>query len=303
MSNEFYARPGSGTTYSSDPGYGVLAKVYSANYIKALYDKPRAFMKLINFTADVQAKGSSVFIPVFPRLSAQSISLTDGTLTGEATAIDQQEMVINYARGVDYKVPMNVVMQSQIPDLMGALAANAAAAIVDDIDKSIVTDIIPDITTVATTNYAGTLGSDMSEDIALEALKVLVTNHVDLSDPTKFVWILPASQFGVIHKLKSYTSYRIMPGNRTEGGQDVAAMVDTLYGIEVHWRSDTAMSVTGGKLGGLFYRDSCAVALQREPALLPPVRVPGSITMDYLTWALYGLKLIKPTVAVQIRTK
>jgi len=303
MANEFYGRPGSGTTYSSDAAYGVLAKIYSANYVNALYDRPRAFMKLRNFTAEVKSAGSSVMIPVFPRLTAQAVSLTDGSITSENTAIEQAELVINKSYGVDYRVPMNVLAQTQLPDLAGALAANSAAAIVDQIDKTIVTDIIPDITTVATSNHVGTLGTDMDETQVLDALGVLVKNHVNMENTSDFVWILPASQFGVIHKLKGYTNYRILPGNGTEGGQDVQAKVLTLAGIDVHFRNDTAMSVTGGKLGGLFYRDSVAVAIQREPTLLPVTRVPSTILMDFFSWCLYGVKLMKPTVACQIRTK
>lgn len=307
MANEFYGRPGSGTTYSTDPAFGVLAKIYSPNYIKALYARPKAFMKLRNFSAEVKSMGSSVMIPVFPRLTAQNVSLSDGSLTGEDTDITQQEMVINYSKGVDYKVPMNVMLQTQLPDLAAALADNSARAIVDSIDHAIVSDIIPTILTaesaVAAANYAGTLGSDMTEDIVYAALGKLVDNYVDLSNTDDFVWILPSSQYGPIHKLKGYTSYRILPGDTTEGGQDVKPQQLTLMGIDVHFRNDSEMSVTGGKLGGLFYRDAVAVAIQREPSLFPPVRVPNTILWDYLTWALFGLKLIKPQYAVQIQTK
>ncbi len=207
-------------------------------------------------------------------------------------------MLINKAKAVGYKVPEPVFMQSKL-DARSAFAKEAGRAVSDSIDYEL-TKLIPSISATA-----GSLGSDLTEARVLAALQSLVVNHVDLSNPMDFVWILPATQFGAIHALKGYESLQINSGGASgmEGTMDIRATVDSLYGIPVHFRSDSAMTVSGGKIGGLFHRDSVAVAIQRMPAMRQPQPIPGTINIELLTWALFGIAIVKNEVAVKILCK
>ena len=293
MANEFYHVPGA----TGDPAEGISTKAYSANYLKALYDKFGAWKHIRNFTADVSSYGESVTIPSFPRLTASDISMSDGTYTANDTAITPQTVTINKPKAVGFKVPRMVYMQAKL-DVQSAFAAAAADAVHNSMEIEMV-KLIPSIT-----NTAGTLGSDLDEDKINAAVGKLVENHVPLTNPQDFVWILPASQYGAVKKLRGYDKYRIMAQQTDANGtRDVQADLETLAGFPLFFRNDSEMTVSGGKIGGLFYVDSVGIAIQRMPALEPPVRIPGSVNIELLTWAHFGIALIKKEVAVKILTK
>lgn len=294
MANELYHIPGA----TNDPAYGVSAKAFSVNYLKALYDKMGAWKHVRNFDADVSAFGESVTIPSFPRLTAVDASLTDGTYTKEDTAITPQTILINKAKAVGYQIPEPVFFQAKL-DVRAAFAEEAGRAVSNSIEVEMVKLI------ASLSKTAGSLGTDLTEPLVLAAIQSLVENHVDVSNPEDMCFILPSSQFAAVHALKGYAnSYRIVAGSSdAEGTRDVRASLDTLYGIPVFFRSDTQMTVSGGKIGGLFYKDSVGIAIQRMPALRQPMPVPGTINLEMLTWALFGIAILKNEVAVRILTK
>ena len=51
-------------------------------------------------------------------------------------------------------------------------------------------------------------------------------------------------------------------------------------------------SVTGGKIGGLFYKDSVGVAIQRMPHMRPIVYVPDTINVQLVCHTLFGVALV-----------
>lgn len=291
--NEMYHVPGA----SGDPAEGISAKAYSINYIKALYDKKGAWKHIRNFTADVTAFGESVTVPSFPRLTAQDVSFSDGSYTADNTAIDPQTILINKAKAVSFKVPRMVYMQSKL-DVQSAFAAAAADAVANSMEVEMVKLIS------GLTNTAGTLGTDLDEAKLNAAIGKLVENHVPLTKPEDFCWILPASQYGAVKALRGYDNYRIMAQQTDANGtHDVQANLETLMGFPLFFRNDTEMTVSGGKIGGLFYVDSVGIGIQKMPSLEPPVRIPGTVNIELLTWSLFGIKVIKPAVACKILTK
>ena len=283
---------------TGDPAEGISSKQYSVNYLKALYDKFGAWKHVRNFTADVFSAGESVTVPSFPRLTAQPISFTDGSYgSANKTTITPQTILINIANSVPLQVPRMTYMQSKL-DVQAAFAAAAADACHNDLEIQMV-KLIPSIT-----NTAGTLGADLDEDKINASIGKLVDNHVALTHHEDFVYILPSSQYGAVKKLRGYENYRIMAQQTdTNGTRDVQANLETLMGFPLFFRNDDEMVVSGGRLGGLFYVDSVGIAIQRAPALEPPVRIPGTVNIELLTWYLAGIKLMKPEVAVKILTK
>lgn len=294
MANEMYHVPGA----SNDPAYGVAAKAFSVNYLKALYDKMGAWKSVRSFDADVAAFGESVTLPSFPRLTAVNASMTDGTYSKENTSITPQTILINQAKAVGYQIPEPVFFQAKL-DVRSAFAEEAGRAVSNSIDVEMV-KLLPSLS-----NTAGALGSDLTDAAVSLAIQTLVVNHVDISNPNDMCWILPGTQFSAIRLLKSYEkSFRIVAGQTdSNGGKDIQAAIDTLYGIPVFFRSDAEMAVTGGKIGGLFYRDSVGIAIQRMPTLRQPMPVPGTINLEMLTWALFGIAVIKAETAVKILCK
>jgi hypothetical protein len=279
----------------SDPAWGVAAKAFSVNYLKALYDKPGIWKRLRNFDADVSAFGESVTIPSFPRLTAQTVSTTTGAYTYDATAIVPQTILINKPNVVPYSVPDMVLHQAKM-DVDAAFAEESGRAVSDSIDHEVVKLI-----SSFTTNTAGSIGGDLTDAFLCDALGKMVANHVDMSNPMDFVWVLPASQYSPTRQLKSYETYRMTPSqSNSEGGNDITPALDTLHGIPVHFRSDSEMTVSGGKEGGLFYRDSIGVAIQRMPAMLPKQLIPGTVNWQYVCYALFGIAVIKEPVGVRV---
>ena len=293
MANEMYHVPGA----SGDPAAGVAAKAFSINYIKALYDKPGAWKRLRNFDADVSAYGESVTVPSFPRLVAQTASTTTGAFNYDATAIAPETILINKSNVVPFSVPDIVLHQAKM-DVKAAFAEAAGMAVSDSMDHELV-KLNPSFTT----NTAGALGSNLTDAYLCDAIGKLVANHVDTSNPMDFVWVLPASQYSATRQLKSYETFRMTPSmNNAEGGSDITPALDTLHGIPVHFRSDAEMSVSTGRIGGLFYRDSIGIAIQRMPSMLPIQRVPGTINWELVCYALFGIAILKEPVGVKILT-
>jgi hypothetical protein len=183
--------------------------------------------------------------------------------------------------------------------VFSAFAKEAGRAVSDSVDAELV-----ELLASLSTNSGGTANTDLSEALAGNCLAELVENYVPLDNPNDLVWVLPASQFSPVHALKGYARYQINAGDsNAEYSADVRAMVDTLFGIDVVWRNDAALTVTSGKVGGLFHRDSVGVAFQRMPSQRPPTPITGTINTELLTFALYGINLIKETSACLVLCK
>lgn len=283
---------------SADAGYGLVSKAFSINYLKGLYDREGAWKHMWNGTGDVANFGESVTLPSMPRLTAVDVTPSTGAFAYDNTSVLAQTVQINKFKAVPYSIPEYLIKQSKI-DLATALPAEAARAVSDTVDHEMVKLI-----SALSTNSAGSANADLTEPYIWQALQALVVNHVDLSNMNDFVWILPATQFAAVHTLKGYTNFRLGQGSvNTDGSSDVKAQVMTLAGIDVHFRSDSEMSVTSGKIGGLFYRDSVGVAFQRTPSMRQPMPIPGTINTEFLTYAMYGISTIKESVAVKILCK
>ena len=293
MANEMYvANPAT----SSEPAYGVAAKAFSANYLKALYAEKKAWKTLKNFSADVSSFGESVAFPSFPRLTAADVTSSTGAFTPDTTSITQASIAINKMKVVGYSVPEYLILQSKI-DLMSAFAEEAGKAVSDSVDAELV-KLFP-----AFSQTGSTANTDLTEALALGCIAKLVAEHVPLGNPSELVWVLPASQFAPVKALKAYTSYRLSGGMGTEGGADVQAMVDTLYGFDVVWRNDAGLTVTSGKIGALMHRDSVGVAFQRMPSMMQPIPIPNTINTQLRCLALFGIAEIKDSHAVRVLCK
>jgi hypothetical protein len=294
MSNEMYVQnPAVGT----DPAYGLETKVFSANYLKALYAENGAWKHTRNHTDEVSSFGQSVAIPKFPRLTPQNIDQTTGSFTYDATQIQEANVIINKWKAVPFLVLDYLYSQSKI-DINAAFADAAARALNDDMDHEML-KLVPSLTT----NVVGTLGNDLTETTLNSAIGTLLANYANLHNPDDLVFILPASQYGAVKSLKGYSRFFITPGADTNGGNDIRALVETIDGIPVFFRNDTEMSLTAGKIGGLFYRDSVGIAIQKTPSLRQPMPVPGKAAIELVTTILYGINLIKEPLACRINCK
>lgn len=293
MANEMYV---DNPATASEPAFGVAAKAFSVNYLKALYSERKAWKYLKNFDADVASFGESVAFPSFPSLTAADVTSSTGAFTPNTTSITQASIAINKQKIVGYSIPEYLLKQAKI-DLMSAFAEEAGKAVSDSIDAELV-ELFPGFS-----RTGGTANTDLTEALALDCLEKLVEKFVPLSNPKDLVWVLPASQFAPVKVLKGYTSYRLSGGMGTEGGSDVQALVDTLYGIDVAWRNDASLSVSSGKIGGLMHKDAVGVAIQRMPSMMQPVPIPNTINTQLRCYALFGIAEIKDDNAVRVLCK
>ena len=297
MAGIMYDVAGTGSGY---PASGTAAQAFSINYLKAFYDRPGAWKHLVNFDADVSAWGQTVTVPIFPRLTAQDVTNSTGAFTYDNTSILPGVVNINKQKVVPFCPTYPVMTQSKI-DIPTAFAEAAGKAVADSIDHEVVKLIAS-----LSTNSAGSLSSNLTEAALDDALGTLVANHVDVeSNPQDLVWILPSTQFSAVRQLKGYDkAYRIVaPSTDSEGAADLKPFISTINGIEVHFRTDSEMGVSTGRIGGLFHRDSVGIAIQRMPSMLPPQRVPGTTNMEYVCLALYGVSTLKEYLACKVLCK
>lgn len=282
---------------SSEPGFGLSAKAYSLQYLRGLYARPGAWKHVLNTTADA-GFGESVSLAELPSITAVDVTQSTGAFTYDNTSILQRSIVMDKIKAVPHSVPEYMLLQSKY-DVKGLLAENAAKSVNDSIDFEM-TKLIASIST----NSAGSANADLTEAYMFQAMQKLAENKVPLDNPSDLVWVLPATQFAAVHGLKGYTSYRIWSGaTDAEGGNDIKANVLTLAGIDVHFRTDSAMTVSSGKIGGLFHRDSVGVAIQRAPSMRQPMPIPGTINTELLTYAIFGITLLAEKRASKILCK
>jgi hypothetical protein len=75
-----------------------------------------------------------------------------------------------------------------------------------------------------------------------------------------------------------------------------------LYGIDVVFRNDAAMSLTGGKYGALLHKDSVGVAISKNIAMRDPQWIPGTTNMEMVTSVLFGIDILDKKRCVRIST-
>jgi hypothetical protein len=282
---------------SSEPGFGLSAKAYSLQYLKGLYARPGAWKHMLNTTADA-GFGESVSLAELPSITAVDVTQSTGAFSYDNTSILQRSIVMDKIKAVPHSIPEYMILQSKY-DVKSIVAENAAKSVNDSIDHEFAKLIAS-----LSTNSAGSANADLTETYVFNAMQKLADNKVPLDNPADLVWILPSSQFSAVHLLKGYTAYRIWSGaTDAEGGNDVKANILTLLGVDVHFRVDSELTVTSGKIGGLFHRDSVGVAVQRAPSMRQPMPIPGTINTELLTYAIFGISLLAEKRATKVLCK
>jgi hypothetical protein len=281
---------------SSEAAFGFSARAYSMQYLKGLYAKPGAWKHMLNVTSDA-AFGESVSMAILPAVTAQDVTVSTGAFTYDNTSVTQGVVRMDKIKAVPFSVPEYTMIQAKV-DMKALLMENAAGSINDSIDAEMV-ELIASLST----NSAGSANADLTEDYVYAALAALVGQNVPVSNPMDLAWILPGSQFGPVHKLKGYTSYRIWNGPAdAEGSNDVKPNITTLLGIDVFFRNDSGLTVTSGKIGGLFHRDSVGVAIQKSPTTrMSPID--GTVNTELLTYAIFGINLLDEKRACKVLCK
>ena len=281
---------------TNNPAYGVSAKAYSLKYLKGLYARPGAWKHMTNVTTDA-GFGETVSLGEFQAVTPVDVTVSTGAFNYDNTSVLMRTVTMDQIKAVPHSVPEHTMIQAKI-DVKAALAENAGMALNDSVDAEMA-ELIASIST----NSAGSANADLSETYVFAALQKLVENNVSLANPMDLAWILPGTQFGAVHLLKGYTSYRTYAGaTDTEGSNDVKADVLTLCGIDVYFRNDSALSVSSGKIGGLFHKDSVGVAIQKAPTFrIGPIA--GTINTEMLAYSIFGVGLICEKRSVKVLCK
>lgn len=292
MANELYQRPGQ----TGDPASGLVSKVYSARVVDALYDKPGLWQRFMNFTAEVSARGESVVIPVLPYLTAVDVNFQTGAVTFNDTSHTDVELLMDQWKAVPCRLPKNVKLSAKIA-VEAELAKNAAKAVSDAIDAEITA-----LMAGFTTNIVGDGTDPISEDLLYGSMAKLMAHHVDPSiNPSDFVWVFHSSCFTALKKLGIVTSAYVK-GDGSKGGADMYLAQDTLFGIPVYFRSDSAMGVSGNiVMSGLFHKSAIAVGIQSNMELtVQPAS--GTLATEYITDCIFGVKELKDAYGCIILT-
>lgn len=278
---------------AADPAHGVSAKAYSLKYLEALYAKPGAWKHMMNVTTDA-GFGETVSLGELPAVTPVDVTVSTGAFSYDNTSILQRVVTMNKIKAVAHSIPEHTMVQSRY-DIKSLLSMNSGSALNDSVDGEF-SALIASIST----NSAGSANADLTEAYVFDALQALVQQNVSLANPMDLAWILPGSQFGAVHGLKGYTAYRIFNnGVSAEGSADVRADVLTLCGIDVYFRNDSSLTVTSGKIGGLFHKDSVGVAIQKAPTFrISPIN--GTVNTEVLAYSIFGINLLQEKRAVKV---
>ena len=294
MANEMYNL---NPSTAADPAFGFATRAYSASYLGGLYAKKQAWKKLRNETSEA-GFGESVTLGVMPRFEAKDVNISTGAFNYDATSVTAAVVRMDKNKAVGFSIPEATLTQSKV-DMKSAFAEAAGIALADSIDGELC-----ELFASMTENSAGSLGADLTDAYVLAALQKLVEAYVPIDNVNDLVMVLPGSQFAAIKALKGYTRYSINAGSsNAEGGADIVPSIDTLYGIEVVFRSDSALTVTGGKYGALMHRDAVGVAVSKQFSMRPPQYLQGSTNVEMVASGIFGINLLDATRCVLIKTK
>jgi hypothetical protein len=294
MANEMYNL---NPSTDADPAHGFATRAYSASYLAGLYASKHAWKKLRNETSEA-GFGESVTLGVMPRFVAKDVNISTGAFNYSDDSVLAATIVLDKQKAVGFSLPAAVMAQSKV-NVQEAFSQAAGMSLADSIDAE-----LSKLFASMTTNSAGSLGADISDAYISQALEKLVTQYVPIDKPEDLVIVLPSSQFAATKALKNYTSYRINAGStNTDGGADVRAMVDTIYGIDVVYRADSALELTGGKYGAIMHRDAVGVAISKQFSTRPPQFLQGSTNIEMVASGIFGISILDKKRCCLIKCK
>ena len=263
--------------------------------LKARYAASKVWKNCLNgvegdalVKGNINRAGDRVTFQIFPSLSANDISTTDGSFTNTEISPTQATITINKWKNVSADLVDIVDAQSvleweaEFSDAFG----KAIAQVQDDDILALVNDL--------TTNVVGDVGSALS-DPAIRAAQLLLDNlEVPKEDRH---WILSPVGHSDLLGNDKFTLANTTGFSR--GVQVGDGRVVGLYGTPVEV-SSRVPTTSGGKDNVLFHREAFGVVLQKNFRMEKFARTRYST--NYAGSALYGVATLRDNHAVWVKS-
>lgn len=273
-------------------------EVWSKSTIVATESKLVVAPKVKRFDAEVASKGDVIHVPNVSNFDGARDKSANTNVTLDTITDTTTDITIDKHKYVAFAIEDKLAKQSQY-DVTSYYTERAGYAIAKAIDSDLLA-LYSDLTTTDVGSYE----SDITDATILAAIQQLELNDVPMEDRC---FVIHSGQMtallGIDKFVKAdYLGQYDMP-TRVAEGPSSASMFGTIYGIPVYYTTNVAITTgtTNYVHNMLFHKEAFALALQMSP------RVQMEYDIDMLadkvvTDTLYGVKTLRPTFGVEIRS-
>lgn len=274
---------------------GSVPKLLRVKALKARYAASQVWKNVMNgvegdafIKGNISKFGDTVTFQVFPKLTVNDISTTDGSYTDQEITPTNVSITINKWKSVAATI-VDIVEAQSVLDWESEFAEAFGKAISEQQDI----DVLALVQTLTT--------SALGDNASFSDAKVLLAQRTldDLKIPKEDrQWVMaPVAQADLLN-LDKFTL-----ANATGFGKGVqvdTGRVSALYGTPVTVTPLVTTSTAGIRDNVLFYKEAFGVVMQREFKMEKFSRV--QFAQPYAASALYGVKVLRDDHAVWMKS-
>lgn len=275
-----------------------IPEVWSKATIVATESKLVVAPKVKRFDADVADYGDVIHVPNVSNFDAARDKSANTTLTLDTITETSVDITIDQHKYVAFMIEDKLAKQSKY-DLTAEYTDRAGYAIAKAVDTSLL-----ELYTGFTTLDAGSFETDITDAGILAAIQQLELNDVPMEDRSL---IIHAGQMTALLGIDKFVKADFLgqydQPTRVAEGPASASMFGTLYGIPVYFTNN--VSVTTGTTNYvhnvLIHKEAWALAMQMAPRVQMEYQL-NSLADEVVTDVLYGVKTLRPTFGVELRS-
>lgn len=275
-----------------------IPEVWSKSTLVATENKLVVAPKVKRFDADVADYGDVIHVPNVSNFDAARDKAEDTTLTLDTITDTSIDITIDQHKYVAFMIEDKLTKQSKY-DLTSEYTDRAGYAIAKAVDTSLLA-----LYTGFTTTDAGSYETDITDAGILAAIQQMELNDVPMEDRC---FIIHAGQMTALLAIDKFVKADFlgqydMP-TRVQEGPANASLFGTLYGIPVYFTNNVAITTgtTNYVHNVLIHKEAWALAMQMAPRVQMEYQL-NSLADEVVTDVLYGVKTLRPTFGVELRS-
>lgn len=271
-----------------------VMKLLRVKALKARYAASQVWKNVLNgvegdsfVKGNISKFGDTVTFQVFPTLTVQDISTTDGSITAQEVSPTAVSITINKWKGIEIDV-VDIVEAQSVIDWESEFSEAVGKAISEQQDIDVLT-----LVASLTTNLQGD-NTSFSDAKVLLAQRTLDDAKIPKED--RYWVIAPVAQADLLN-LDKFTL-----ANATGFGKGVqvdSGRVSALYGTPVT-TTPLVTTTTDRRNNVLFHKEAFGVVMQRDFKIEKFSRV--QFSTPYAASALYGVAILRDSHAVKVQS-
>lgn len=245
------------------------------------------------------AKGNIVYIPVMSTYTASDVDVTTSLVTTQAAVTNAAwgetaaSITVDLWKECPVMIDDSTALQTNVSDLLGIAADNAAYALEKAIDTSVNTLFSA---SNLTTTWAGSDGQTFSDDILIALMEGL--DEADVPRENRSL-VADPSTVADIYKIDKFMTYDY---TKTVFTTDAYLGKINTYNIPLFVSNNLFGTAQTGACGALLHRDAIGVVIQSDPKV-EKWREPTLHSDVVNISAIYGADVLRATFGAMFYTR